>query len=246
MNFVRIPNLPRADVGLAAVSATYPEMISALLRLGVRCIPVGPGALLSGPVRSHADMLCFHAGSNRMIAAKGEDGLCAGLRKYGFQVTESRNPVQSPYPYEAGLNAAELDGRLIADPRFLDGAVLSACRTDRIVPVRQGYARCSVAIVDENSLITADPGIAEAARRAGVDVLKIHPGGIALPGFAYGFLGGACGKIGRNRMAFAGRIQDHRDCADIKAFLGSRGIEIVTLSDGPLTDIGGILPLMEQ
>ena len=246
MNFVRTPNLPQTDVGLAAVSATYPEIISALLRLGIGCIPVGQGALLSGPVRSHADMLCFHAGGNRMIAARGEGVLCAALRKYGFQVTESRNPVRSPYPYEVGLNAAELGGRLIADPRFLDGAVLSACRTDRFVSVRQGYARCSVVIADENSLITADPGIAEAACRAGVNVLKIHPGGIALPGFTYGFLGGACGKIGRNRMAFAGRVQAHRDYADIRAFLGGRGIEIVALSDGPLTDIGGILPLMER
>lgn len=246
MNFVRMPNLPRADVGLAAVSATYPEIISALLRLGVGCVPVGPGALLSGPIGSHADMLCFHAGGDRIVAAKGEETLCSELRKYGFRVTESQNAVRSPYPYEACLNAAQLGGKLIADPCLLDGAVLSACRADRIVPVRQGYAGCSVAVADENSLITADPGIAEAVRRAGMDVLQIHPGGIALPGFAYGFIGGACGKIGKNRMAFAGRIQDHCDYAGIKAFLGSRGIGIVALSDGPLTDVGGILPLMER
>lgn len=246
MKFIRSPNLPQTDVGFAAVSATYPEIASALSRLGIRCILVGPCGALSGPVGSHADMLCFHGGGDLMIAARGESALCAEFRKYGFRVTESLNRVWSPYPNEVGLNAAKIGGRLIADPRFLDGAVLSACGMVRVLSVRQGYARCSTAVVDENSIITADPGIAEAARSDGMDVLKIRPAGIALPGFEYGFIGGTCGKIGKNRIAFAGRIQDHRDYAEIKAFLDGRGIGIVPLSDGPLTDIGGILPLMER
>lgn len=245
MKFVGSPNLPSADVGLAAVSATYPEIACSLARLGVRCVLTGPGRGLDGPVRCHADMLCFHAGGARMVVAKGETALAGKFGRYGFQVAESSRPVRSPYPYEAGLNAAKIGGWLIDDPRFLDEAVLRSCGKAEVIPVRQGYARCSCAVVDENSLITADSGIAGAALSAGMDVLKIEPGGVALPGFQYGFIGGACGKIGKDALAFAGRIQDHENFTQIREFLRLRGIGIVTLSDGPLTDVGGILPLME-
>lgn len=246
MKFVQNPNLPQADIGLAAVSATYPAIAAALMRLGIECIAVGPSSALAEPVGSHADMLCFHVGGDSAVVAQGCASLCADFKKHGFRVTESQNLIRSPYPFEVGLNAADVGGRLIANPHFLDGSIPAACREIQMVPVHQGYAKCSVAVVDENSLITADSGIAAAAGHAGFDVLQIRPGDILLPGCEYGFLGGACGKIGENMMAFTGKIQNHRDFSAIRAFLSYRRIDAVALSDGPLIDIGGILPLMER
>lgn len=245
MKFVGSSNLPSAGVGLAAVSATYPNLVFSLSRLGIHCVLTGPGSSLDGPLRCHADMLCFHAGGDRIVIANGEETLGRKLCRYGFQITESDCQVRSPYPYEARLNAVKIGSRLIANPRFLDQAVLRFCGGTEVIPVHQGYARCSCAVVDENSLITADAGIARAALSAGMDVLKIESGGVILPGFRYGFIGGACGKIGKNLMAFAGRIQSHKNFTQIREFLNIRGVTIVTLSDGPLTDVGGILPLME-
>lgn len=51
--------------------------------------------------------------------------------------------------------------------------------------------------------------------------------------------------ISKHKIAFCGRIQDHPDYPSIKKFLEARKIEPVVLADIPLTDIGGIIPLME-
>ena len=73
--------------------------------------------------------------------------------------------------------------------------------------VTQGYANCSVAVVDERWIITADCGIARACRAAGLDVLQICPGFIR-SGMVLGFIGGCCGKLGADQLAFTGRLPD--------------------------------------
>ena len=80
-----------------------------------------------------------------------------------------------------------------------------------LIPVKQGYAKCSLCIVSENAVITADEGLAYTLCRAGLDVLKIIPGCIRLPGYGYGFIGGCCGKLDAATMAFAGDPLTHPD-----------------------------------
>ena len=248
MRFPENPNLPEAEVGLAAVSGTYEEVVRGLRRHGVEVVPIGPHPALAEAVRSHADMLCHPLGGSRIVVARGENELKTRLESYGFTVTESASEIERPYPNDAALNAARVGNRLIANPKVLDPIVLKYCREVgiKLLPVRQGYARCSVVIVDENSIVTSDEGVTAAASKAGLDVLKVRPGFVGLPGYPYGFLGGACGKIGKNRLAFAGDLRTHPDCEKIEAFLNARQIEIVCLCGGPLLDVGGILPLMER
>jgi hypothetical protein len=77
-------------------------------------------------------------------------------------------------------------------------------------------------------------------------VLRITEGCIQLPGLSHGFIGGCCGKLAPNLMVFAGNIKAHPDYCGIKAFMEARGVGIEQLCDGPLTDIGGIIPLIED
>lgn len=115
-----------------------------------------------------------------------------------------------------------------------------------LVPVNQGYAKCSVCAVDERSIITQDPSIAQAAKRHGLNVLKIQAGRILLPGYDTGFIGGCSGLLGRKLLAFTGSLGAHPDGEWIKEFLHSRGVEPLELTDGPLYDVGSILPLLEE
>ena len=109
--------------------------------------------------------------------------------------------------------------------------------------VAQGYANCSVAVVDEHSIITADCGIAKACRAAGLDVLQICPGFIRIPVYDTGFIGGCCGKLGADQLAFTGRLDSHPDGMKIRAFIKECGVQIIELTDEPLFDIGGLLQL---
>lgn len=248
MRFIKTPNLPQADVGLMAVSATYPEILIALEKIGIEVIPVKPMPMLEIPIQSHADILCHHLGDSHIVVAKRENILQSELKKYGFNVTESTTLITSPYPKDTVLNAARVGNCLIANFKSLDPQISDYCFKADITPikVKQGYAKCSVAVIDENSIITSDNGIGQAAEKAGIDVLKIRPGYIKLPGYSYGFIGGCCGMIGRKHLAFAGNPIYHPDFLKIKAFLERRQIKITVLSERALLDVGGMIPLMEK
>ena len=110
---------------------------------------------------------------------------------------------------------------------------------------RQGYSRCSVCVVNDNAIITADEGICRSAEARGVDVLKIRPGYIDLPGFDYGFIGGASFKISDTKLAFTGRLDRHPDAERIIEFVSLHNVDIVYITDKPAFDIGGVIPITE-
>ena len=114
-----------------------------------------------------------------------------------------------------------------------------------LIPVKQGYAKCSLCFVTDNAFITEDPSLAAALEKRGAAVLRIAPGDIYLSERHYGFFGGASGKIAKDKLAVTGSLSLHRDGGRIRAFAETHGVEIVELTDGRITDIGGILPLKE-
>ncbi|MGN0712954.1 MAG: DUF6873 family GME fold protein [Anaerovoracaceae bacterium] len=130
------------------------------------------------------------------------------------------------------------------DPQLLDFAK-SAGLT--LIDVPQGYTRCSCLPIDENSIITADQGILRACRRAGLQCLEAGPGFVRLPGYPYGFLGGAAGRVG-NTILFHGNLDAHPDGPRIRAFVEERGLRCVDFEEFPLTDIGSVIeePLTES
>jgi hypothetical protein len=245
MKFVHNPNLPDSDVALVAMSDTYREITDAVRKLGIDVITVKPCSKLSKPVSSHIDMLLHHLGENRVVIANGEEYLKNQLFSHGFVVAESNICVSNSYPDDVLLNAARVGNQLFANYSALDETIKDYCSKQgvRIIPVKQGYAKCSVAVVDESSIITSDRSIANAANAAGLDVLQIEPGYVELKGYNYGFLGGTCGKISKDILAFTGSIQSHPDYKKIKAFCSSKNVKILSLTNSALIDIGGIIPL---
>ena len=105
---------------------------------------------------------------------------------------------------------------------------------------KQGYTKCSICVVDENSIITADNKIAAIVSATGMDVLHVSEKITALDGFEHGFIGGASFKISRNKMAFTGVI------ARIERFLNERDIAPVYLTNAPMFDIGSAIPITEE
>lgn len=245
MSFIKTPNLPEGDTVLAAVSCTYQSIISALKSRGVSVIEVASCCKLSGAVSSHADMLLHHLGNNKVVVAKGESALKKNLEQAGFDLFDSNICIKDGYVHEIPLNAARIGHYLFCNLSYLDPMVKQYCEENNIatVAVRQGYAKCSTVVVNDLSIITADPSIGQAAKLVGLDVLQISPGGIELKGYTYGFIGGCCGLIGKNKLAFAGNIRTHPDYSQIYKFCYEKEVELISLADMPLTDIGGIIPL---
>ncbi len=240
------PNLPQGAACLCVVSGGNKQVIRALEQRGVTCYITRPSRALSAPVASHADMLALSFKPGALILAADQRELHARLQKNGVEAVRF-DGLKPGYPTETALNAAVIGKWLIGGETAL--SALKSFETSKleVLSVRQGYARCSVVPVAENALMTADKGIAAAARGAGLEVLELQPEpGIQLPGYQHGFLGGCCGKLSASQLAFCGDFTALAQHQTIKAFLARFGVEPVSLIPGPMQDIGGWIVLAEK
>lgn len=162
----------------------------------------------------------------------------------GFDVQVLDTPLGDKYPADVPLNAALFGNYAILNPKTVCKNIDFSGRS--LIPVRQGYTKCSVVPVTESAIITDDVSIASAAEKNGLAVLLVSKGDVALPGREYGFIGGCCGLIAPDTMLFNGSLASHKDGEKIRAFLSSFGVRAEEAGDFQLTDIGSILPLAER
>ncbi len=239
-SFITHPNLPENRITLAAVG-NYPEIISALHSLGIKTVSLESG-VLPREVCRHQDMLLCHTGENTIFLDPQQDK--TSLENEGFAV-KTVPPLKDTYPEDALLNVAVGRDFFIYNPKSADPSLVSALTESgkRPVKVKQGYTKCSVCIITENALITEDPSIYEALQGTDTATLLISKGDIHLSDEHYGFFGGSTGKIDKSTLAVTGSLSHHSDGEKIKAFCKHHGVNILELTNGRITDIGGILPL---
>ena len=191
---------------------------------------------LPEPVRSHPDMLVFANGESIVI----DGGYYSANRELfdglGKSIVISGNSIYEKYPGDVVFNSFFIDGTLFGRLDSLSEEVKKMF--DKRVNVRQGYAKCSAAILPDGSVITADAGIASAVSANGHDVLTVSAGNIDLPGYDTGFIGGASFACGES-LYFFGDPARHPDGDRIAEFADKHGCAVIPLSDGILFDHGG-------
>lgn len=247
MNYVKIPNLPQNEVTAVIVGSDLSnESEYTLNRMGIACIKAPYHQKLYDAVASHADMLIFHTGSDKFICEPEmkdyfERNICSSNICSG-------SAIQSKYPYDIAYNAARVGNFLICNRGYTDSKIID-CSIQKeldIINVRQGYAKCNVCVLDEKSIITSDAGIAAAVTSYGISVLFTDDCCVRLKGLNNGFLGGASGKLAPDKLAVNGNIKLHKNCDEIIKFAAKRGIEIISLNNDCIADLGSILPILEK
>ena len=246
MKYVENPNLPQGRVTLAAISAQAGESIKKLNELGIKTIKIQPYDALPEPVNSHADLQILHSGKNNMFCQ--DEHLCIGESNAKFIINKIQLSAGNTYPNDVRLNCAIIGNKIICNVKTIAREILEFADISglTVINVKQGYAKCSICVVNENAIITDDKSIYTAAGNFFNDTLFISKGSIGLKGYNYGFIGGCCGKIDKNKIAFNGAIESHKDYKKIIDFLERNSVECVELHNNPLYDIGGILPLCED
>lgn len=246
MNYIEKPNLPQGRVKLAAISAQAGESIKKLHSIGIQTIKIKEYPMLPQPVNSHADLQMLHFGKNNILCHS--EHLFTGEWVENFNIRKIASKAGDKYPNDVRLNCALIGNKLICNkktvaPEILDFADINGLT---VIDVKQGYARCSICIINENAIITDDKSIFAAAGNFFNDAQFISKGSIGLKGYGYGFIGGCCGKIDKNKIAFNGSIESHRDYKKIVDCLSRNNVECIELHSNPLYDIGGIIPLCEE
>lgn len=241
--FVSTPHLPAGKTALAVISGDCSdEIIASLERENIKLMKTQCDIALDSPVSYHADMLCHHCGGGKIILAPSQKKLAEELARSGFSVLFSA-PLAKEYPLDIALDCLRLGDLLFGKAGYTDPAAAEAAK--EFVPVKQGYSKCSVLIINEHACITEDKALAERLQKGGASVLLIRRGFVGIDGYNCGFIGGAGGKISADTLAFFGDCKQHPDWSIMEEFILENSCRALSLSNEPLFDYGGILPLLE-
>ncbi len=237
------PNLPDKKVKKLFVShLTDPVILKELARLETEPVFLAPSVNLRSELRYHPDILVINAGNGVWLTENGNE------QTFDFcKFIKIEKSLSDVYPGDCLFNMVYIGNLLICSKNtdiYVYGDYLKNIK--KIIRVRQGYAKCSTAALDCESFITSDCSIYDALKTNNFNVLKVTNNGIALNGYNTGFFGGCCGKIDKNLLAFTGKIESHEDYTNIKAFCNNVGVDIISLSDKPLYDYGGLLPATQN
>ena len=219
------------------------KRIYSLESIGLQIIPTIKIDSLYDAIATHADIQIHYLGNNRFVCAPEAFEHYKKRLPCGFELIGGSEKLSAKYPYDIAYNAAVLRNYVICNSAYTATEILSEYKSmsKEILNVRQGYSKCSICVVNGSAIITSDKGIAAQASAHGIDVLEIKPQHIKLRNLDYGFIGGATGLIKENVLAVNGDINTHPDGNRIKQFCKEHGVELFTLKDGILEDIGTII-----
>lgn len=246
--FIEKPNLPKFAVSELIISGRYKFVIDELKRLGISVIETDELSEVYGVEKYHTDISTIHLCNDNLLVAKNNTVLADKLSFLGYNVSLSKKIISGKYPSCTALNAVLLGNKMICRESSIDDKLIEYCKKNsiKIISVKQGYARCSTAVVAENAVITSDNGIYKACIENSIDALKIESGYIEIEDYDYGFIGGSCGKLSDDILAFCGDVKVHKNYDDIKAFALNYGINLISLSNKRLFDIGGFIPTKQE
>ena len=215
-------------------SLAHPDLRTYLANSGyvIRTFP--ELCTVSSLVDNHPDVLLCKLG------AKPESPIYEG-------VSDKLSPA---YPNDCRYNATCTGKFFIHKLAITDTGLLSAAKTNcgdelQLINVRQGYTKCSTVIVDEDSIITYDKGIAKPCEAVGMSVLLVEPGFVKLQGADTGFIGGASGRVD-NEIVFNGNLSAHPNFREITTFIEGRGLGCKWFDSYELEDIGSIITITDS
>lgn len=245
IRFVEKPHLPQSKVRHIIIGEKYKESLEKpLIELNLIPIWLKNNNFVDERLSGHCDLMAAHLGGKTVVTSEFLKNSYAFNNVSVDQITIP-NPRDKVYPMDADLNFCFVGDKLIYNPKTACESVVSLLKCEKIW-CKQGYTKCSICVVDDNSIITADSKIAQLAATHGIDALLVDKRLSMLHGFEYGFIGGASFKISKNKLAFTGTINNITERERIESFLNKRGVEAVYLTSKELFDIGSAIPLTEE
>jgi len=248
---VHIPNLPTEDVVTLIIDGRAPQKIKEMLiKRKISIIQTSAHPDVYPAVAYHPDIMLHHIGENIIVYAPNTpQPLIYELSGRGFEMKRGATLLGNKYPHTIAYNIARVGNYAFHNTRYTDPVVkeLLLERGIELIHIKQGYSKCLTCIVNQNSIITSDLEIYKKAKEVGIDALLIEPDeSIKLEPFDMGFLGGATGLIGKNRLAFAGNLEFHKNFKEILTFLSLKAVDVVMLNDERLIDLGTIIPIIQS
>lgn len=241
------PFIPLKDANTIIIAGNADsEIMDNLKRLKVNLIRTIECLEVDKSIRYHPDIVMHPINHSTLVIAPNVfDYYKEILSNTRLKLIRGERELQAKYPDDIAYNVGRIGDIAIHNLEHTDEVLKYYLKKEGIecVNVKQGYSKCSMTLVDDQSIITADKGIYEILVNRGYSALLIKPGYIDLEYQNYGFLGGATGSFSKKVMFLSGNIDKHPDKKEILHFIQNKNIKINFLSKKNIMDLGTIFSL---
>ncbi len=220
----------------------YPQSIQKLESLGIKVFSSHENLSVSKPLSKHADMQIVKISDKTYICApECYEYYKKIFKNFSCNLICGNTYLSSNYPCDIAYNIVVGEKYAVHNFKYTDITVKENLNKKTLINVSQGYCACNICALPNDSFISADAGVIKALSEYDVSFLQISQGNILLPGFDYGFFGGASFMIGNNTLAINGNIHTHPDFNAITEFCTKQNINVISLSTDKIMDIGSAI-----
>ncbi|HAE92887.1 DUF6873 family GME fold protein [Tissierella praeacuta] len=241
------PFIPLKEANIAIVDGRIDKEIEKnLKRMNLKIIKTIKCNEVHESISYHPDIVIHPINHNTLIIAPNVfEYYEENLSNMGINLIKGEKNLSSKYPDDIAYNVGRLRGIAIHNFKYTDEILKFYLKKENIdfVNVNQGYTKCSLAVVGEDSAITADYPIYKKLSSLGYRILLIEPGYVSLEGQNYGFIGGTNGSLCNGKSIISGSIDEHPNKDDILKFFAENNTNLETLSTKDVLDIGTIITL---
>lgn len=232
-----------------------------LKNMGYEIIENEDSPLIYDEVCAHPDM--YYTKINDKIYLS-KDKYILLKDKLPFKVNMGFSEVKGTYPQDVLYNVCIMGKNAIHNFKFTDLFVKKYLEEQdfNLIDVKQGYSKCSICVVDDNSCIVSDISIATTLLNNNIDVLYVSEKDIKLlrrisatikdykkNGFEYsdmeGFIGGAMVRL-EDKMIVFGDEKKLSNYVKIKKFIENKGLELVGFENLDIIDYGAVVEVTNE
>ncbi len=223
-------------------SDIYEESLNTLYRMDIDIIYSYENRNVNSNLKKHVDMQLVKLNDKIYISApECYDYYCNVLSEFDIILLKGNTLLSSNYPDDIAYNINVGEKYAVHNFKYTDTKLKECLSNHIMIHVSQGYTSCSLCRICDDSYITSDKGIYKALTQFGCNVLKISDGNILLPGFDYGFFGGASFMLSKKELAVNGNIEYHPDSKAIVDFCSENNVTVLSLANKPIMDIGSFV-----
>lgn len=225
--------------------------------LGYEIIENGFNLNTYDEIASHPDIYYLKIG-DMVFSAPEKKGVLP------FNTVSCTTPIGMEYPTDIPYNVCIVGNNAIHNFKYTDNIVKFYLERHEynLINVEQGYSNCSTCVLDDNSCITSDIGIAKALMDNGIDTLYVCEPDIKLKerlsklfkddkrmafidSKMQGFIGGALVRLGDTVVLF-GDVSNLVNGTKIMRFIEKKGLKFHHFEGLDIVDYGGVLEVNEN
>lgn len=165
-----------------------------------------------------------------------------------LKTQKGSSSVGKQYPDDVKYNICQIGKKIIHNFKYTDHLVneyINSVELEKI-NIKQGYAKCSIAVTSENSCITSDEGIYKTLQKENIDVLLLRDEIVHLQDKnknitnMSGFIGGSSCIID-NKFILFGDSNKLNSKSKLVDFLNKQKLELIDFKNLEIIDYGGVI-----